>query len=136
MLLRPYLTLGPAQTRPVWHPGRSVIVAMIGIVFLLAGAAARADDREAGLGMLAQKQAPSVRLALPMIDPRRGRDLFVAKGCVLCHAVNNVGGRAGPALEPPQQGPPLNFFVYPYVVVDGQPLTDQQVTNQFEFQDR
>lgn len=32
-------------------------------------------------------------------DPARGRDLFVEKGCVICHAVNGVGGKAAPPLD-------------------------------------
>ncbi len=32
-------------------------------------------------------------------DPVRGRALFAEKGCVVCHAVNGVGGKAGPALD-------------------------------------
>lgn len=36
---------------------------------------------------------------MPMVDAERGRRLFVTKGCVLCHAVNGVGGIAAPALD-------------------------------------
>lgn len=32
-------------------------------------------------------------------NPRRGRILFIADGCVICHQVNGVGGLAGPALD-------------------------------------
>lgn len=28
-----------------------------------------------------------------------GRDLFVQKGCVLCHSINGVGGKAAPMLD-------------------------------------
>lgn len=28
-----------------------------------------------------------------------GRELFVQKGCVLCHSINGVGGKAGPVLD-------------------------------------
>ncbi len=38
-------------------------------------------------------------IVLPMIDPDRGRRLFVAKGCFLCHAINGAGGNAAPALD-------------------------------------
>src|SRR5512140_491275 len=31
-------------------------------------------------------------------DPSRGRQLFVSKGCVKCHAVQGEGGRIGPDL--------------------------------------
>ncbi len=37
-----------------------------------------------------------------------GRALFVQKGCVLCHAVNGVGGKAAPPLDAPD----------PYVLPD------------------
>ena len=37
---------------------------------------------------------------MPMIDPARGRALFVSKGCVICHSINGLGGRAAPPLEP------------------------------------
>jgi mono/diheme cytochrome c family protein len=32
-------------------------------------------------------------------DAGVGRDLFVSKGCVLCHSVNGVGGKAAPPLD-------------------------------------
>ncbi len=32
-------------------------------------------------------------------DPAIGRALFVQKGCVLCHSINGVGGKAGPMLD-------------------------------------
>ncbi|MFN3958937.1 MAG: c-type cytochrome [Parvularculaceae bacterium] len=32
-------------------------------------------------------------------DAAKGRELFVQKGCVLCHSINGVGGKAGPALD-------------------------------------
>jgi transglutaminase-like putative cysteine protease len=38
-------------------------------------------------------------------------------------------------LVPPQKGPPLNFFIYPHVEVDGQPLPAQKVESVFSFQD-
>jgi hypothetical protein len=36
-------------------------------------------------------------------------------------------------LAPPQAGPPLNYFIYPYVEVDGKPFT--QVSRKFSFRD-
>jgi transglutaminase-like putative cysteine protease len=35
-------------------------------------------------------------------------------------------------LVPPQQGPPLNYFIYPYVEGDGTPLGDVTTTFRFE----
>jgi len=36
---------------------------------------------------------------LPFTSSERGRDLFVNKGCVLCHSVNGAGGKVGPRLD-------------------------------------
>jgi mono/diheme cytochrome c family protein len=32
-------------------------------------------------------------------DAARGRVLFASKGCVICHAINEVGGTGGPPLD-------------------------------------
>ena len=44
-------------------------------------------------------QSPGLKLVLPAVDSERGRQLFITKGCVYCHAVNGVGGKAAPALD-------------------------------------
>ncbi len=36
-------------------------------------------------------------------------------------------------LDPPQQGDPLNYFIYPYAELDGKPFA---VESKFSFQDR
>lgn len=43
--------------------------------------------------------APVVAATAFAGDAATGRDLFVQKGCVLCHSVNGVGGKAGPVLD-------------------------------------
>lgn len=46
------------------------------------------------------------------VDSANGRALFVDKGCVICHAVNGVGGKAAPALDAEIGAPaidPLDF---------------------------
>ncbi|HMB77465.1 MAG TPA: c-type cytochrome [Kiloniellaceae bacterium] len=40
-------------------------------------------------------------LVIPLIDVERGRQLFVNKGCVICHSINGVGGQAAAALDAP-----------------------------------
>ena len=45
-------------------------------------------------------------------DAARGRTLFVSKGCVVCHAINEVGGTSAPPLDPefaPGEVDPLDF---------------------------
>lgn len=47
-----------------------------------------------------------VEAVTPTVDPSRGRTLFVRKACVVCHAVNGIGGGMGPSLDAePGQGP-------------------------------
>src|SRR5262245_17000303 len=38
-------------------------------------------------------------MMMPSMDPAKGRKLFAAKGCVVCHAVNGIGGKDAPALD-------------------------------------
>lgn len=37
----------------------------------------------------------------PEPNARRGRIMFVARACVICHQANGVGGKAAPALDAP-----------------------------------
>ncbi len=39
------------------------------------------------------------RLVMPIMNPGRGKSLFVSKGCVACHAINGVGGHDAPAMD-------------------------------------
>jgi mono/diheme cytochrome c family protein len=39
------------------------------------------------------------QIVFPLPDAERGRFLFSSKGCVVCHSINGVGGKAGPALD-------------------------------------
>lgn len=41
----------------------------------------------------------SLRYYLAPGNSIRGKQLFVNKGCVVCHSVNNAGGDSGPALD-------------------------------------
>lgn len=47
----------------------------------------------------AGRERRSIVVAIPLIDSARGKQLFVNKGCVICHSINGVGGKAGPALD-------------------------------------
>ena len=38
-------------------------------------------------------------------------------------------------LSPPQSGPPLNYFVYPYVEVDGEVWPQEKIEKHFRFRD-
>lgn len=64
------------------------------IALSLGQGAVRAAD---GSPQLAQRQGQMI--AVPDVDAMRGRHLFVMKGCVTCHSVKEVGGKAAPALD-------------------------------------
>lgn len=51
-------------------------------------------------------------LSLPPMDAGRGRDLFLQKGCVVCHSVNKVGGDVGPSLNAADMPRPMNAFEF------------------------
>ena len=53
-----------------------------------------------------------VGIAMPPMDSRRGRELFVEKGCIACHSVNGVGGDLGPALNAADMPRPMNAFEF------------------------
>ena len=50
-----------------------------------------------------------INIVLPLVDAEDGRRLFVTKGCVLCHAVNEAGGIAAPALDAEGGGEQLDL---------------------------
>ncbi len=67
-------------------------------------------DMKPGSGEAA-KAGPSVvpangttALLMPMMNPARGRKVFAAKGCIICHAINGIGGDHGPSLDMTKMG--------------------------------
>ncbi len=51
-------------------------------------------------------------LAMPAMDPRRGREIFLKEGCIVCHQVNGVGGEIGPSLNAADMPVPMNTFEF------------------------
>ncbi len=49
-------------------------------------------------------------LAIPAFDPVKGRKLFAAKGCVVCHNINGIGGEDAPDLSAGHMERPMNAF--------------------------
>ncbi|MEZ5934929.1 MAG: hypothetical protein R3F54_23950 [Alphaproteobacteria bacterium] len=56
--------------------------------------------------------AGSARVMWPSGDAQAGKDLFVEKGCVICHSVNDVGGRAALPLDAPPAGRSVDPMVF------------------------
>ncbi len=52
----------------------------------------------------------TVRLIMPIMDSRRGMELFVEKGCYTCHSVNGVGGEDATPLDAHDMEPYMNPF--------------------------
>lgn len=49
-------------------------------------------------------------LVLPPMNPTRGKQLYAAKGCVVCHAINGVGGTDAPDISVGTMAPAMNPF--------------------------
>jgi len=49
-------------------------------------------------------------LAIPAFDPAKGRVLFAAKGCVVCHSINGIGGEDAPEFSSEFMDSPMNAF--------------------------
>ncbi|MGF1610188.1 MAG: c-type cytochrome [Kiloniellales bacterium] len=72
---------------------------------------AAAQEGTGAEGELQAAAAPSgPALLIPAVNSQRGRQLFVGKGCVICHSINGVGGQAAPALDAPADQPYANLF--------------------------
>lgn len=54
----------------------------------------------------------SVGLVIPPMSSHRGREIFLDKGCVVCHSVNGVGGEVGPDLDAANMPSPMNAFEF------------------------
>ncbi len=53
-----------------------------------------------------------IGLALPPMDSHRGHQLFMKRGCVVCHSVNGVGGDIAPSLNASDMPSPMNAFEF------------------------
>ena len=88
---------------------RWAIAALAALV--VSGGALGDDGQETGTAAQNGAEDP-VQLAMPHADPARGRALFVAKGCIACHAVNELGGTSAPPLDAEEMADaidPLDF---------------------------
>ncbi len=63
-----------------------------------------------------------IGLALPPMDSARGRDAFMDKGCIVCHQINDIGGRMGPALDARDMPAPMSAFDFAARMWRGAPV--------------
>lgn len=69
----------------------------------------RSDPVEAA----GEAPASEAQMLAPLrMDAARGRALFAGKGCVVCHAVNGVGGEDAPPLDAATMHPMMNPFEF------------------------
>ena len=87
---------------------RSLTGAVIGLLALVAAAAAQAQSDDGKGPSIISPRGPS--LLMPTLNAARGRELFVRRGCVICHSVNGVGGAIGPKLDASRSVPYVNPF--------------------------
>jgi len=72
---------------------------------------ATTPETDAGTAPLSGMPMPGMpQVRVPSMDPLRGKQLFVEKGCVACHAVNGVGGHDAAALDAHAKAPIMNPF--------------------------
>lgn len=89
----------------------------ISSVFFVAAVAAlatscTAEDTSAGEAVASIASNDAAAPVVHSSDAEIGRTLFVEKGCVICHSVNGVGGKAAAALDavsPSATNDPLEF---------------------------
>lgn len=81
---------------------RFALVASLAFAAAAALAPAAAQDKA---GMTETR-----KLVVPLASAEEGLRLFVSKGCVVCHQVNGVGGKAAPALDAGSDQPYLDVL--------------------------
>lgn len=66
-----------------------------------------------------------IGLVVPTMDSQRGAEAFMDKGCIVCHAVNGVGGEIGPAFDAAEMPQPMNAFEFAARMWRGAPAMAQ-----------
>ena len=88
------------------------MAAILCAAVLAAPAGTQAGQTENSSKHAAPGEARPVDVVIPAMSADRGRSLFASKGCVICHAVNGVGGTHTPALDADAMSLPLNPFEF------------------------
>jgi len=80
--------------------------AIIALTLAAAPALAQTPDAKPKAGN------PRLSITMPMVNPQRGRKLFVSKGCFMCHSVKGVGSKVAPALDAPSGSTTIDVFAF------------------------
>ena len=84
----------------------------VGLVAAPACAQTLQRDGAGSAEKLDQLKAWKPQIALVDMNATRGRELFVSKGCIVCHSVNGVGGATGPSLDAHESSPEIDVFEF------------------------
>ena len=76
-----------------------------------AKAASHGQKGAPSAGMMGQRMM-SPGLMMPSMDAEHGKKLFASKGCVVCHAINGVGGEDAPPLDAATMPMPMSPFEF------------------------
>ena len=105
------------MTPRLWRPGMpigskgyggTVIAALAAACFTVVTAGAALAGHVSSSKPIEAGHGP--RLVMPIMNPERGKNLFVDKGCVACHAINGVGGHDAPPMDAHALGGLMNPF--------------------------
>lgn len=88
--------------------GAAIGAAVVAVTLLSVGTTVVADTDASG----PSSPLMATGLILPQMDSENGRALFAAKGCVVCHAVNGVGGEDAPMLDAEFMDQPMDPFEF------------------------
>ncbi len=84
--------------------------AAAGLLFAASLAAFTAAGPAAAQTTTTSAMSETRKLVVPLADAAEGKKLFVGKGCVVCHSVNGIGGKAAPALDADSELPYFDVF--------------------------
>jgi mono/diheme cytochrome c family protein len=86
------------------HPFTSTAILALLISFLTMGSLTNSQS------LADDSTFQSLQYHLAPSNSARGKQLFVNKGCVVCHSVNNAGGDVGPPLDVDPSNQKIDVF--------------------------
>ncbi|MEZ5832573.1 MAG: c-type cytochrome [Dongiaceae bacterium] len=88
-------------------------------------------------GQMGQGMMMGPGMMMPPMNSAHGRRLFAAKGCVVCHSINGIGGEDAPALDASTMSRGMNPFEFVAKMWRGAPamieMQNDELGSQVEF---